>query len=58
MLGLIGSRVLTDTGWNGLLAYISGLMGLGFFLALTVRDTTSDGTEQKVGNRDQPVDPL
>ncbi len=54
MLGLIGSRVLTDTGWNGLLAYISGLMGLGFFLALTVRDTTSDGTEQKVGNRDQP----
>lgn len=54
MLGLIGSRVLTDTGWNGLLAYICGLMGLGFFLALTVRDTTSEDTEQKVGNRDQP----
>ncbi|WP_207563610.1 hypothetical protein, partial [Mycobacteroides abscessus] len=28
-----------------LLAYISGLMGLGFFLALTVRDTTSEDTE-------------
>lgn len=45
VFGLVGSRVLTDAGWAGLLIYISGLMGLGFLLALTVRDAPSADAE-------------
>ncbi|WJR36286.1 MFS transporter [Mycobacteroides immunogenum] len=52
MLGLIGSRVLTDAGWDGLLVYIGVLMVLGFLLALTVRDTTPADAHTKVGSHD------